>query len=95
VNGQGWGLRLLWGFVCAFVGALLSVVLAIIVVFATPAFHINWPLSHGLVLLIVICAPILIGALIGFEFPRQAQVTASGAARGLANAYRINARRRH
>jgi hypothetical protein len=95
VNSQAWDVRLLWGFACAFVGSLVSVVLAIIVVFATPAFHINWPLSHGVLLLIVIGAPILVCALLGFVFPRQAQRTASSSARGLANAYRMNARPRH
>ncbi|HEY4888662.1 MAG TPA: hypothetical protein VIJ58_08805 [Candidatus Dormibacteraeota bacterium] len=95
MNGQAWGVRLLSGFACAFVGSLISVGLAIILVFATPAFHINWPLSHGLVLVIVIGAPILIGALLGFAFARQAQDAASGVGRGLANAYGKNARRRH
>jgi len=94
VNGQGWVARVLWGLVCAFVGSLTSVVLAIIVVFATPFFHIKWPFSHGLVLLIVIGVPILIGALLGFAFPRQAQDTSSGATRGLANAYGKSARPR-
>jgi hypothetical protein len=95
VNGQPWGVRLLWGFVCAFAGSLIAVVLAIVLVFATPAFHINWPLSHGPELVIVIAAPILIGALLGFAFAREAQDTASSVGRGLANAYRMNARRRH
>jgi hypothetical protein len=72
----------------------MSLVLVSVLVFATPAFHIIWPLRHGLVLLIAIGTPILVGALLGFAFPREVQDTASGAARGLANAYGTNARRR-
>ena len=93
MNGQALGKRLLTGFACAFVGSLVSVVLTIALVFATPAFHLQFPISHTFVLLITIGAPVVLGGLTGLAFPRRAQNSGSGVAQKLASLYEMKSRR--
>jgi hypothetical protein len=93
MNGQAFGKRVLTSFACAFVGSLVSVVLTIALVFATPALHLRFPASHAVVLLITFVAPVVVGGLIGLLFPSQAQNSGSTLAQALANLFQTNSRR--
>lgn len=92
MNGQAFGKRVLTSFACAFVGSLVSVVLTIALVFATPALHLRFPTSHAVVLLITLVAPVVIGGLVGLVFPSQAQNSGSSVAQALADLYQTNSR---
>jgi hypothetical protein len=94
MNDQAFGKRVLTSFACAFVGSLVSVVLAIALVFATPALHLRFPASRAAVLLITFVAPVVIGGLIGLVVPSQAQNSGSSAAQALANVFLTNSRRK-
>jgi uncharacterized RDD family membrane protein YckC len=93
MNRQAFGKRVLTSLACAFVGWLVSVVVTIALVFATPAFHLRFPASHAVVLLITFVALVAIGGLIGLVFPTQAQNSGSSLALALANLYQTNSRR--
>lgn len=93
MNRRAFGKRVLTSLACAFVGWLVSVVLTIALVFATPAFHLRFPASHSVVLLITFVTPVVIGAVIGLAFPSQAQNSGSIVAQGLAKLYLTNSRR--
>ena len=68
MNVQAVGRRMLTSLACAFVGSLVSVVLIIALVFATPAFHLRFPASHAVVLLITFVTPVVIAGLLGLIY---------------------------